>query len=48
MNNSIFRYGPNQYFNTIDVYSISHIEAVKGTGSVQFGSDALGGDTGLY
>lgn len=43
MNNSIFRYGPNQYFNTIDVYSISHIEAVKGTGSVQFGSDALGG-----
>jgi hemoglobin/transferrin/lactoferrin receptor protein len=43
LNNSIFRYGPNQYFNTIDVYSISHIEAIKGTGSVQFGSDALGG-----
>lgn len=43
LNNSIYRYGPNQYFNTIDVYSISHIEAVKGTGSVQYGSDALGG-----
>ena len=42
-NNSIFRYGPNQYLNTIDSYSISKIEVARGTGSVQFGSDALGG-----
>lgn len=43
MNNSTFRYGPNQYLNTIDAYSIDKIEVVKGTGSVQYGTDALGG-----
>ncbi|KIC89584.1 TonB-dependent siderophore receptor [Flavihumibacter sp. ZG627] len=43
LNNSTFRYGPNQYLNTIDPYNITRIEVVKGTGSVQYGSDALGG-----
>ncbi|MGZ5134605.1 MAG: TonB-dependent receptor plug domain-containing protein, partial [Flavitalea sp.] len=43
LNNSTFRYGPNQYLNTIDVYSINRIEIAKGTGSVQYGTDALGG-----
>jgi len=43
MNNSTFRYGPNQYLNTIDVYTISGIEVAKGTGSVQYGTDAIGG-----
>ncbi len=43
MNNAIFRYGPNQYLNTIDPYTIRQIEVSKGTGSVQYGSDALGG-----
>ena len=43
LNNSTFRYGPNQYLNTIDAYSINRIEVAKGTGSVQYGSDALGG-----
>ncbi len=43
MNNSTFRYGPNQYMNTIDVYTINKIEVAKGTGSVQYGTDALGG-----
>ncbi len=43
LNNSTFRYGPNQYVNTIDPYSIQKIEVAKGTGSVQYGSDALGG-----
>ena len=43
LNNSIYRYGPNQYLNTIDPFSIAKIEVVKGTGSVQYGSDALGG-----
>lgn len=42
-NNATFRYGPNQYFNTIDPYSLAAIEVVRGTGSVQYGSDALGG-----
>ncbi|MGI8598860.1 MAG: TonB-dependent receptor plug domain-containing protein [Chitinophagaceae bacterium] len=43
MNNSTYRYGPNQYLNTIDAYSINRIEVAKGTGSVQYGTDALGG-----
>ena len=43
LNNSISRYGPNQYLNTIDAFSISKIEVAKGTGSVQYGTDAIGG-----
>lgn len=43
MNNAIYRYGPNQYLNTIDPYTIRQVEVAKGTGSVQYGSDALGG-----
>lgn len=43
LNNSTFRYGPNQYLNTIDVFTINKIEVAKGTGSVQYGSDAIGG-----
>ena len=43
LNNSTFRYGPNQYLNTIDPYSIRKIEVAKGTGSVQYGTDAMGG-----
>jgi outer membrane cobalamin receptor len=42
-NNSTFRYGPNQYLNTIDPFSLDQIEVVRGSGSVQFGSDALTG-----
>jgi outer membrane receptor protein involved in Fe transport len=48
LNNSIYRYGPNQYLNTIDVYSIDRIEVAKGTGSVQYGSDALGGALQIF
>jgi hemoglobin/transferrin/lactoferrin receptor protein len=43
LNNSTFRYGPNQYFNTIDAATVSKIEVARGTGSVQYGSDALSG-----
>lgn len=43
LNNSTYRYGPNQYFNTIDALSIGQVEVVRGGGSVLFGSDALGG-----
>jgi hemoglobin/transferrin/lactoferrin receptor protein len=43
LNNSTFRYGPNQYFNTIDPFSLSRLEVLKGEGSVAYGSDALGG-----
>lgn len=43
LNNSTFRYGPNQYLNTIDHFSIDKIEVLRGSGSVQYGSDAIGG-----
>jgi len=43
LNNATFRSGPNQYFNTIDPQSISQIEVVRSSGSVAYGSDAIGG-----
>lgn len=43
LNNSTFRFGPNQYGNTIDPHSIDRIEIVRGPASVLYGSDALGG-----
>ncbi|MDX2368356.1 MAG: TonB-dependent receptor [Colwellia sp.] len=43
LNNSVFRDGPNQYWNTVDPYSITKFEVVKGTTSVIYGSDAIGG-----
>jgi len=43
LSNSTTRYGPNQYFNTIDVFSIEKMEVLRGSGSVQYGSDAIGG-----
>lgn len=48
LNNSIYRYGPNQYLNTIDVLTVDKIEVAKGTGSVQYGSDALGGTIQIF
>lgn len=43
MNNSTYRSGPNQYLNTIDPLTISSVEVLRGGGSVQYGSDAIGG-----
>lgn len=43
LNNSIYRYGPNQYMNTIDPFWVQKMEIAKGTGSVQYGTDAMGG-----
>ncbi len=43
LNNSIFRYGPNQYLNTIDAFAVDQIEVLFGCGSIQYGSDAIGG-----
>jgi hemoglobin/transferrin/lactoferrin receptor protein len=42
-NNSTFRYGPNQYLNTLDPFSLEKTEVLLGSGSVQYGSDALTG-----
>lgn len=43
LSNATFRYGPNQYLNTIDPFCIESMEVWKGGGSVGYGSDALGG-----
>jgi hemoglobin/transferrin/lactoferrin receptor protein len=43
LSNSTARYGPNQYFNTIDIFGLEKLEVMRGSGSVQYGSDALGG-----
>ncbi len=43
LNNSTFRSGPNQYWNTIDPYSLRQLELLKGQGSVLHGTDAIGG-----
>lgn len=43
LNNATYRYGPNQYLSTIDPGMIERIEAIRGSGSVLYGSDALGG-----
>ena len=48
LNNSTFRYGPNQYLNTIDPFSLDRIEVLRGSGSVAYGSDALGGTVQLF
>ncbi|MDF0692443.1 TonB-dependent receptor [Aquirufa sp. BABACH-43C] len=47
-NNSTFRYGPNQYLNTIDPFILERVESVMGSGAVQYGSDALTGVVHLY
>jgi outer membrane cobalamin receptor len=43
LNNSTFRYGPNQYLNTIDIFTLNKIDVLKGIGAIEYGSDAMGG-----
>jgi hemoglobin/transferrin/lactoferrin receptor protein len=48
LNNSTWRSGPVQYWNTVDPFSIDHIELVKSQGSVLYGSDAIGGTLNAF
>jgi len=48
MNNSTYRSGPNQYLNTIDPLNIGKVEVLRGSGSVQYGSDAIGGTIHIH
>ncbi|GIX06879.1 MAG: hypothetical protein KatS3mg115_1282 [Candidatus Poribacteria bacterium] len=43
LNNSTFRSGPNQYFNTLDADDAQRIEVVRGPSSVLYGNSAIGG-----
>lgn len=43
MNTSLYRQGPNQYFFTIDAQTLESVEVIRGSSSVFYGSDALGG-----
>lgn len=43
LNNSTFRWGPNQYLATIPLHSVSRIEVLRGSGSSLYGTFAMGG-----
>lgn len=43
LNNAVFRDGPNQYWSTVDPWSVERYEVVLGPASVLYGSDAVGG-----
>jgi outer membrane receptor protein involved in Fe transport len=43
LNTSAWRTGPSQYFAWLDPDVVERLEIVRGPGSVQYGSDALGG-----
>jgi hemoglobin/transferrin/lactoferrin receptor protein len=43
LNHAGFRDGPNQYWNTIDSFTIGSLEVLRGPASVLYGSDAIGG-----
>ncbi len=43
LNSPVFREGANQYWNTVDSYSLDSLEVLKGPGSTLYGSDAVGG-----
>ena len=46
--NSVYRTGPIQYLNLIDLFSVEKIEVLRGPGSLLFGSDAMGGMIQVY
>jgi len=43
LNNATYRYGPNQYLNTIDMFTLEKVDLLKGIGAIEYGSDAIGG-----
>ncbi len=47
-NNSSFRGGPVQYWNTVDPFSLDRFELIRSQGSVLYGSDAAGGTLNAF
>jgi hemoglobin/transferrin/lactoferrin receptor protein len=47
LNRPTFRFGANQYLNTVDLESLDRIEVVRGPSSVMYGSDAIAGAVNL-
>lgn len=43
LNTSTWRPGPSQYFAWVDGYAVDGLEVIRGSGSLQYGSDGLGG-----
>lgn len=43
LNNGLYRQGPNQYFFTVDQQTLARLDVLRGSASVRWGSDALGG-----
>lgn len=43
LNHSALRSGPNQYWSTVDAYTVGRLEVARGPHSVLWGSDAVGG-----
>jgi hemoglobin/transferrin/lactoferrin receptor protein len=48
INNSTYRSGPVQYWNTLDPLALDHVELIKSQGSVLYGSDAAGGTLNAF
>ena len=48
LNNSTFRSGPNQYLATISPDNLDRIEVLRGPGSMQYGSGAMGGGLSAF
>jgi hemoglobin/transferrin/lactoferrin receptor protein len=43
LNHAAMREGPNQYWSTVDAFTVERLELVRGPASVLYGSDAIGG-----
>lgn len=48
INNGALFSGPNGFFNQFPVGAVDRIEVVRGSGSVQYGSDAIGGVVNVF
>ena len=48
VNDSTTRFGPNQNLNTIDPAIVDRVEVIRGSRSVLYGSDAIGGVVSIW